>query len=275
MSESLDAAELQDVAADVIGALRDRRQIPPFSETPRAFGVKDAFRLTPLLRADMEARGEKVVGRKIGFSNRELWPVYGVTAPIWGYCVDRTTQALAATSVQSVGAFVEPRLEPEIMFGLAKAPSVSMDAAALLDCVAWIALGFEVVQSIYPDWRFQGPDTIAANALHGSLLIGDRQAIAPPKAEWARALETFRIELFCDDELAATGGGANVLDSPLRALGHLVGLLDADPENPPLAPGEIVSTGTLTLAMPVSAGETWTTKVSGIPLPNVSLRFEA
>jgi hypothetical protein len=31
----------------------------------------------------------------------------------------------------------------------------------------------------------------------------------------------------------------------------------------------------LTLAMPVSAGESWTTRVHGIPLEDIALRIEA
>jgi 2-oxo-3-hexenedioate decarboxylase len=54
----------------------------------------------------------------------------------------------------------------------------------------------------------------------------------------------------------------------------LVELLAKDPQNPPLRAGETISTGTLTLAMPVSAGESWTTKVSGIPLEEINLRLE-
>jgi 2-oxo-3-hexenedioate decarboxylase len=53
-----------------------------------------------------------------------------------------------------------------------------------------------------------------------------------------------------------------------------VELLAHDPDNPPLAAGEIISTGTLTRAFPVKAGETWTTKLKGINLEGVSLRFE-
>ena len=41
-----------------------------------------------------------------------------------------------------------------------------------------------------------------------------------------------------------------------------------------LAAGEIVSTGTLTRALPVKPGETWTTKLTGIALEGASLRFE-
>jgi 2-oxo-3-hexenedioate decarboxylase len=51
--------------------------------------------------------------------------------------------------------------------------------------------------------------------------------------------------------------------------------LRTDPHNPPLQVGEIISTGTLTPAIPVTAGEAWTTKVRGIPLEDTVLRFEA
>jgi 2-oxo-3-hexenedioate decarboxylase len=54
---------------------------------------------------------------------------------------------------------------------------------------------------------------------------------------------------------------------------YLVELLSSDPNNPPLAADEIVATGTLTRALPVKAGETWTTKLKGIDLEGVSLRF--
>jgi 2-keto-4-pentenoate hydratase len=52
-------------------------------------------------------------------------------------------------------------------------------------------------------------------------------------------------------------------------------LLANDPHNPPLRADEVVTTGTLTLAMPVSAGESWTAKASGIPLDEeIGLGFE-
>ena len=31
------------------------------------------------------ARGEKMVGRKIGFTNRNIWAENGATAPIWAH----------------------------------------------------------------------------------------------------------------------------------------------------------------------------------------------
>jgi 2-oxo-3-hexenedioate decarboxylase len=55
-------------------------------------------------------------------------------------------------------------------------------------------------------------------------------------------------------------------------LRHLIDVLAHDQLNPPLAAGEIVTTGTLTRAFPVSAGATWTTELNGIALDGIHLR---
>ena len=269
-----EALDLKALTADVVASLASHRQVPTFSSRPGGLALANAYRVTPLLRAAFEARGEKITGRKIGFTNRTMWKVYGVGAPIWGYATDHTTHELAHTPVLLVKDFIDPRIEPEVMFGLKSAPSPSMNEAALLDCIEWVSLGYEIVQSIFFDWKFAASDTVVANGLHGALLVGTRHAIAPRKSEWQRELATFEVELFCNGKLSQRGGGALVLDNPLLALRHLVELLANDPQNPPLGAGEIISTGTLTLAMPVSAGESWTTKASGIPLEEITLRFE-
>jgi 2-oxo-3-hexenedioate decarboxylase len=149
-----------------------------------------------------------------------------------------------------------------------------MSEAALLDCIDWVAFGFEIVQSIYPGWKFAAPDAVAAHCVHGALLIGARHAIAPRKTEWQRELASFTVELYCNGTLSQGGSGALVLDSPLLALRSLVEMLAKDSHNSALRAGEIISTGTLTLAMPVGAGESWTAKVAGIPLEDIALGFE-
>ena len=69
------------------------------------------------------------------------------------------------------------------------------------------------------------------------------------------------------------GVGTNVLGSPLLALAHLVELLKRQPEAPPLLAGEIVTTGVLTDAHPVAAGDEWRTEISGLPLPGLKISF--
>ena len=50
-------------------------------------------------------------------------------------------------------------------------------------------------------------------------------------------------------------------------------LLAAERGAPPLAAGELISTGTMTDAHPVAPGETWRTELSGLPLAGLELRF--
>jgi 2-oxo-3-hexenedioate decarboxylase len=265
----------QAIANEVVSCLGQHRQIATFSSRPAGLSLAQAYRVTPLLRAAFETRGEKIIGRKIGFTNREMWKVYGVTSPVWGYVTDHTTFDLSATRVMRVTEFAEPRIEPEIIFGLRKAPLPGMGETELLDCLEWISLGFEIVQSIYPGWKFGASDTVAANGVHGALLVGPRHSVETRQANWVRELGTFTIELHCNGEVSQRGGGALVLGSPLVALHHLVELLANDPHNPPLRADEVVTTGTLTLAMSVSPGESWTAKASGIPLDEeIGLRFE-
>jgi 2-oxo-3-hexenedioate decarboxylase len=129
-------------------------------------------------------------------------------------------------------------------------------------------------QSIFPNWLFRAPDTVAAYGLHGRLFIGPRHFAASRREEWPRELSSFEIDLFRNGDRVDHGAAANVLDGPLFALGHLVETLARDPLSPPLAAGEIVTTGTLTRAFPVAAGGEWTTKLSGIPLEGArSLRL--
>jgi 2-oxo-3-hexenedioate decarboxylase len=274
MIEVLETPDINAVADEVLSALDGHFQVRTFSSRPVGLNLDQAYQVTSLLRAAFETRGEKITGRKIGFTNREMWKVYGVQSPIWGYVTDRTTHELARKSVIASKDFVEPRIEPEIMFGLKSPPSPGMDEAALLDCIDWVSLGYEIVQSIFPSWKFSAADAVAANGVHGALLIGERHAIARRKTEWLRELATFVVELHCDSKFVQRGGGSLVLGSPLVALRHLVELLASDHHNPPLRAGEIISTGTLTLAMPVKPGERWRTTIQGIPLDQVSIEFD-
>jgi 2-oxo-3-hexenedioate decarboxylase len=266
-------ADVQAIAAEIFELVGTGRQTSTFTSRAAGLTLKDGYRVTALLNRMREARGEKRLGRKIGFTNRTIWQQYNVYSPIWGHVYDSTVHDPSDTDVFPLLGFAEPRIEPEIVFGLGRAPAQDMDEIALLSCVDWVAHGFEIVQSIFPQWQFSVADTVAANGLHGALLIGPRHAIRPDVAYWQKALLAFEIDLLCDGRLIDRGHSENVLGGPLSALRHLVGLLADDAVNPPLAAGEIVTTGTLTRAMPVKSGETWTTKLDGIALDNIRLQF--
>ena len=157
-------------------------------------------------------RGETPVGRKIGFTNRTIWAEYNVYGPIWGYVYNRTVHNLAEIGdTFSLVGLAEPRIEPEIVFKLALAPAPGMDETALLACIDWVGHGFEIVQSIFPGWKFSAPDTVAAFGLHGALLIGPRHSIAAHAEDWSRTLSTFEIDLKRDGTVVDHGRATNVL----------------------------------------------------------------
>jgi 2-oxo-3-hexenedioate decarboxylase len=275
MTGSADAVtSVQMVAAEAFDLLDTSRQVAPFSSRLPRFDLDDAYRVTAAVRQMRETRGEIPLGRKIGFTNRTIWDEYQIGAPMWGYIYNRTVRDLAdlGTTV-SLAGLAEPRIEPEIIFGLAMAPEPGMDERALLGCIDWVAHGFELVQSIFPRWEFTLPDTVAAYGLHGMLLVGPRHTLVEHGGDWLGNLSTFGIDLTRDGTVIDQGRAANVLGGPLSALRHLVEVLASDPVNPPLAAGEIVTTGTLTRAFPVAPGETWTTELSGIALDGIAIRF--
>jgi 2-oxo-3-hexenedioate decarboxylase len=267
--------ESEPIAAEILGASAARRQIAPFTERGPGLDLDAAYAVTAALRCARIARGERPIGRKIGFTNRTIWPEYGVYAPIWGDMYDSTLRDLAETDgTLDLASLLEPRIEPEIAFGFATAPRAGMSEAEILGCVAWVAHGFEIVQSIYPGWKFAAADTVAAYGLHGAYRLGRRHAIAAAdRPQWLEKLRSFEIELSRNGEVIDRGQAMNVLDGPLSTIRHLLDVLSRDISNPPLQAGEIVTTGTVTRAFPVSAGETWQTRLIGLPLDGIALRF--
>src|SRR5690606_15758529 len=133
--------QTQSVAEELFALLGSGKQITPFSSRDSRFGVAEAYDAVAQLHAMRKARGEKPVGRKIGFTNRGIWPTYGITGPMWGYMYDTTVRDLAAADSFPVTGFPEALIEPEIALHLAATPRVGMDESELMDCVDWVAHG--------------------------------------------------------------------------------------------------------------------------------------
>ncbi|MDF0599732.1 hypothetical protein P1J78_03205 [Psychromarinibacter sp. C21-152] len=271
----LPADRIASYAEDLLAARDAGRQVAPISEREPGFGMADAHAIAARIRTLRYASGEAPVGRKIGFTNRTLWESYGVAAPIWGDMYDDTVHRLGDGPARvALPALPEPRIEPEIAFGLTAGPEAGMDRAALLGCIGWVAHGFEIVTSVFPGWRFAAADTQAAFGLHGALFLGPRQKLSSLGADPAGVLSGLTLTLSGGDGIEAQGTGRDVLDGPVQALEHLLQELARVPEEPPLKAGDIVTTGTLTDAMPVKPGERWTTEIAGCDLPGLDVTFK-
>jgi 2-oxo-3-hexenedioate decarboxylase len=239
------------------------------------FDVAAAYQSALAVRRLREQRGEVPRGYKIGFTNRTIWERYQVFAPIWGTVWDSTLQLSEGSGTVPLNSICQPRLEPEVVFGLRATPPQSATLDQLFDCIAWVAPGFEIVQSHLPDWKFSAADTVADGGLHARLLVG-RQVPIGKVAGSARALEqqlcTARVSLCQDGREVEQGQGANVLEGPLHALHHFLQELRQCPGASDLQAGDVVTTGTWTDAWPVQSGQTWTAQFDA-PLSRLSVSF--
>jgi 2-keto-4-pentenoate hydratase len=262
-------------AMDLLEAYDEGRSI----DRAKFLGLTDLAEAESLQKRCVEmriVRGEQTVGMKIGFTNRNIWPMYNVSHPVWA-SIFRETVVHSVTNEFDIRLkrVCEPRLEPEIVLGfkegIVPATSSMDDVFAALD---WVAHGFEIVQSPFPNWKFTAAEACAAQGLHSQLLIGSKLKIesltrnAVAFNQWLAAL---KVTLRCNDQAVATGRGSNVLDSPLLALCHLLAELGKRQQT--LQPGAIVTTGTLTDAMPITGGELWETQFEQNSLPNLRLKL--
>jgi 2-oxo-3-hexenedioate decarboxylase len=104
--------------------------------------------------------------------------------------------------------------------------------------------------------------------------VGPRTTLSDPSRDaFAAALPRFELTLRRGHVVIDRGVGANVLDSPPFALAHLARVLADQPAMPPLAAGELVTTGTITDAWPVTPGETWSSDYGTLGLPGITLHL--
>jgi 2-keto-4-pentenoate hydratase len=257
--------DIERLVADVTRARLQALPLPWSSAVPA--DVPLAYAAAIAVRAERIAGGERPVGYKVGFTNRTIWPRYEVYGPIWGTVWHSTLTQVDASApnegVLSLKGLLEPRIEPEVVFCLREAPPPDCSLAQLVAAVDWVAHGYEIVHTHFPSWKFTAAQAVADGGLHGLLLVGHPVKLDAGMAPEAlvAALAGLRIKLYGDGVLKDEGMGANVLDGPVQALLHFVNELRAIPGAPVLQAGDIITTGTITDAWPVVAGETWHTVI--------------
>ncbi|MCC6870005.1 MAG: decarboxylase [Burkholderiales bacterium] len=263
------------LATRLLAAFDEGAPLAPITADDPSFDVAAAYEVLAEIDRRRRERGWQAVGRKIGFTNRGLWARYDVDRPMCAQVWRETlVDAPSGAASFALDRAREPRIEPEVVFGLRRALPSGADARTVLAAVEWIAPGFEIVDSPFPGWKFRAPDCTAAFGLHRALVVGPRLALDERRRdEFATRLPSFVLTLRRDGAPVEEGVGRNVLDSPALALGHLAQLLATQRAMPPLAAGELVTTGTLTDAWPVRAGETWTSDYDDLGVAGISLRF--
>jgi 2-keto-4-pentenoate hydratase len=268
---------MNNAASELLAAWDAGTLLPSIATRHPGFGWDDAYRISAELIQLRRARGETTVGRKIGFTNRNIWPQYGATSPIWHPVYDRTLiYADRGEATLSLAGSSQPLIEPEIAFKLrGPVPLNCSDPAQVLRSIEWYAPSFEIVCCHFAGWKCTPAEFAADFSLHWRLVVGTPVPVNHENLPaLAKHLSECQVMLIKNGTVMDQGKGSNALDHPALALAFLADILAKQPAFDPLAAGEFITTGTLTSALPIKAGEIWQSRYEELPgVEGLTLRF--
>jgi 2-oxo-3-hexenedioate decarboxylase len=271
--------DLKALARELTAAYAGRHEITvPPSARDGGLDLATAYAVESELVRLRRATGRTTVGRKVGFANKAMWRVLKLDTLVWAHMYDDTVQlAENGAAAVSLARMYSPKIEPEIVFKLKRPLGPGdLEAATVLDAVEWLALGFEIIDCVFPDWKFQPADFVAAFGLHAALIVGEPHAVEPATIPaLVEQLPRFKLRLTKHGALVEEGSGKASLRSPALCLGELAAGIARQAGADPLAAGELISSGTLTNSHPVAPGETWGADVEGIDLPDLTVSFRS
>src|SRR5262245_21992627 len=129
----------KQIAEELLAAFDRGGTISSIVARHSGFGWDEGYAVLAEILRLRRARGERTLGRKIGFTNRNIWAEYGATAPIWAHVYDTTLCHVAQhRATVSLRGSVQPRLEPEIAFRLGKPLAAGVeDPRRVLEAIEW------------------------------------------------------------------------------------------------------------------------------------------
>jgi 2-keto-4-pentenoate hydratase len=267
----LDKAE--SLARELLSAYETGLMVSVIPSARPGFDLNLAYEVEATLRRLREAKGHRSVGRKVGFANKAMWRVLKLETLLWAHMYDDTVHYSDNNS--ALLTLAHPRslkIEPEIVFGLKQPVPEGSDAATALASVDWLAIGFEIIDCPFPEWKFEASDFVADFGFHAALVIGERMHIQRDLIPGlVTALPQLKVRMLKGQEFVEEGSGKNSLKSPALCLGELGTAIARRFPNEPLSAGEIVSSGTLTGGHSTEWGDVWTVEVEGLPLPPLTL----
>lgn len=194
----------------------------PVNQESRDLGMDEAYEIGARILGTRLRRGWRACGWKVGFTNREIWPRWGLDRPMVAPVYRETVFTVGEPqdgelppppATVPAGRRAALRIEVEVVFGFE-------GTAAVPD---WVALGAELVDCHYPRWELHPARSVADFGLHAGLVVGPR--VGDVSGETLRALDGITASLSAGGERLAEGVGRAVLGGPANVLAELRGSL--------------------------------------------------
>ena len=239
---SLTRAEIARWAATLDAARRDRVGCPPISSTT-TLDLDDAYAIQLAGTELRLRRGERVVGWKLGYTSIAMRAQMGIEHPNFGPLTDAM---LLAHDEDVSPSLIQPRVEPEIGLRLAQPLNGDVSLDDVLSAVGEAFACLEVVDSVYPDYRFRLEDNTADGSSAAQVVVG-------PALARFDDLDSVAVVLRHNGEHAGSALGAAASGHPAAGVAWLVSQLARQGRQ--LHAGDIVITGGLTRAVPLDFGD--------------------
>src|ERR1700693_2925835 len=110
------SAQIENCAKILDDATREVREIKRFTATDATLSIDDSYLIQQAGIRLRLARGEKIVGYKMGLTSKAKMKQMGVDSPIYGVLTDR--MLVPSGSRYLVSGCIHPRIEPEVAFML-------------------------------------------------------------------------------------------------------------------------------------------------------------
>ncbi|WP_028240392.1 2-keto-4-pentenoate hydratase [Stutzerimonas azotifigens] len=240
MHTSMQASELAAIAEYLDEAARNVRPVEPGE---RSISIDEAYQIQKLSVELREARGERVVGVKMGMTSKAKMLQVGLRDAIWG----RLTDAMLHDNRGKLerARFIHPRAEPEIAFLLRKPLEGRITALQAWDAIDAIAPAIDILDSRLKNFKFDAGYGISDNCSSSGFFIGSWCLPSVDVGNLGMVLEI-------DGRPVQIGSSAAILDHPIHSL-IAAARLTAE-HGGALRAGDIFLTGAATAAEPLQVG---------------------
>src|SRR5580693_4349727 len=128
-NEPLSQNDVETLARELLSAYETGQMIDVPPSARLGFDLNAAYGVEAKLKQFRQAAGHRAVGWKVGYANRAMWRALKLETLVWAHMYDDTVRYADWNDAKlSIASMVAPKIEPEIVFRLAKTPE-SADAA--------------------------------------------------------------------------------------------------------------------------------------------------
>ncbi len=217
---------------------------------------EDAFDIQWQIRKQKVARGNKIVGMKMGLTSWAKMAQMGVEQPCYGFLADYFS--IPDGGDIKIDELIHPKIEAELAFVTNKelrGPGIHI--GDVLAATEMVMPAVEVIDSRYKDFKFDLISVIADNSSSSRFIAG---GVAKPVSELK--LKTLGVVMRINGEVVQTGAGAAVLGHPAASVAMLANMLAERDESLPA--GSFVMIGAITAAVAVSRGDNFSVDFDGL-----------